>query len=142
VVAAKITRVAVAFFWVGDDFKYKEIPKMDKVKEFYQALAKDEKLQKAAMALNAKAKDGMTEDETLKLMIEFASANGYDITPNEIKTYLGKENAADLSDDALEEVAGGVCILGGGMGKCFCLIGGGGSDSDLICVFLGYSNSP
>jgi predicted ribosomally synthesized peptide with nif11-like leader len=96
---------------------------MEKVKEFYDALASDEALRKRAEALNEKLGEQSGEDEAKAEIIAFAKAEGYDFTAEELDAYAKQAKA--LSDDELETVAGGAY----NPNDCFCAVGGGGKDS-------------
>jgi predicted ribosomally synthesized peptide with nif11-like leader len=71
---------------------------MSKVKEFYEALSKDEAMQERAKGLKAA---GETTAEA-EAVVAFAKAEGYAFTAGELQDY-GKE----LSDEKLAAVAGG-----------------------------------
>jgi len=123
---------------------------MDNVKKFYEALAKDEAMQKRAKALNEhKPADEAAVRDTL---IAFAAKEGYAFTADEAQAYIAESAKGELNDEQLEAVAGGkmvtcACALGGGsvncgcvaMGSgngniggdvCFCVVGGGGYYDD------------
>jgi hypothetical protein len=126
----------------------------DKVKEFYEALAKDKAMQERAEAVFAKHKDSQPdEDAAWSDLAGFAQAEGFEVTAEELAAYK-KEHGRQLTDEELATVAAGtlmddycVCIqvgtgittqkwcgcayigYGNGSGfKCFCFFGGGGDD--------------
>ena len=121
---------------------------MQKVKEFYETLAKDKEMQERAKALNSKNPE--SEEAVLAATVEFAQKEGYDITEEGIREYLKAHAASELSDSEMAAVTGGVsaleacyCVFGGG-GKgndndtCVCVMGGGASGT--FCWIIGYDS--
>jgi hypothetical protein len=111
---------------------------MDKVKQFYEALANDEAMRKRAVTFNEKyIGTSPGEDEVNVEIISFASGEGYDFTAAELTAYA-KSEAAKLPDNDLEAVAGGtgeaVSASSGkkcfDRGLCFCIVGGGGKHNN------------
>jgi hypothetical protein len=113
----------------------KEI-RMGNVKDFYDAMAKDEAMRKRAESLNEKFKGKQPSDEEAKKeLIAFAKAEGYGFTKEEYKAFA--EKPKKMPEDDLKAVAGG----GYNDGKCFCMLGGGGKDKSTdqtcACVLAG-----
>ena len=80
---------------------------MSKMSDFYTKVIADEKLrEKVAAVLGDKAVEDASDDE-LKKIGEVAREAGFDVTLDEAKAYI-KSDAKDLSDEALDAVAGGV----------------------------------
>ena len=79
---------------------------MSKVADFYvKAIADEEAKKKLAEVLDGKNFDKLT-DAQLKEVGDIAKDLGFDITLDEAKEYL-KSIEDELSDDALQAVAGG-----------------------------------
>jgi hypothetical protein len=81
---------------------------MDNVKKFYEALAKDTAMQERAKPLFGEKPE--IDDAALDALVEFAAKEGYSFTADEARAYI-KEDSGELSDDQLEAVAGGTCLL-------------------------------
>ncbi len=80
---------------------------MSKMSDFYAKVISDESLRsKLNDALGGKDINSAS-DEELKKIGEIAKAAGFDITLDEAKAYLASD-AKDLSDEALDAVAGGI----------------------------------
>ena len=103
---------------------------MQKVKEFYEALAKDREMQERAQTMDSEK--AVSEDDALAAVLQFAGKEGYDFTAEELKEYTEGQKAVQLTDEELEQVAAGE-IDPYGYG-CFCLAGGGGKFPDGTCV--------
>jgi predicted ribosomally synthesized peptide with nif11-like leader len=73
---------------------------MGKVKEFYEALAKDEAMQERVKGL--KAAGETTAEAATEAVIAFAKSEGYAFTAGELKDF-----SKELSDEDLAAVAGG-----------------------------------
>jgi predicted ribosomally synthesized peptide with nif11-like leader len=112
---------------------------MSKVREFYEALSKDEAMQERAKGLKAAAET--TEEAAVEAVVAFAQAEGYAFTAGELK-----DARKELSDEELAAVAGGGAYqcYGGGMvtvnyyGKidtCMCAVYG--ESSGFICCLIG-----
>jgi hypothetical protein len=100
---------------------------MGNVRNFYEALAKNEAMKKKAEALNAKHKGKKPgAAEVFAEIAAFAKTEGYNFTVDELKAYF-----KELPDEALENVAGG--RMGGG--ACSCTLGGFGQSCD--CMYMG-----
>ena len=79
---------------------------MGRMAVFYAKVIADEGLRdKVAEILNGKDINQAT-DEQLAQIGELAKSTGYDVTLEEAKAYI-ESDAKDLSDEALEAVAGG-----------------------------------
>lgn len=103
---------------------------MQKVKEFYEALAKDREMQERAQVMGDEKP--ASEDDALAAVLEFAGKEGYNFTAEALKEYLESQKAVQLTDEELEQVAaGGISPDGYG---CFCLVGGGGKNVNGSCV--------
>jgi predicted ribosomally synthesized peptide with nif11-like leader len=85
------------------------------VREFYEALSKDEAMQERAKGL--KAAGETTAEAAAEATVAFAKSEGYEFTAGELKDF-GKE----LSDEELAAAAGG--DLYGGTGEIGCPIFG------------------
>ena len=87
---------------------------MDVMKELYEKVAKDDKLQaKFNEILKDMEKEG-TEEQMKKLQ-SFAKEAGYEVTPEEIRVFfknLAENQSGPLSDTELDMVAGGKSIGG------------------------------
>jgi predicted ribosomally synthesized peptide with nif11-like leader len=96
---------------------------MSKVREFYEALSKDEAMQERAKGL--KAGDWTTEEAATEAVVAFAKGEGYEFTAGELK-----DASKELSDQDLAAAAGGAkdwskeCVLGGRVGDCSCTFTG------------------
>jgi len=107
---------------------------MSNVQKFYEALAKDEKLQEKSKELNKKYEDKKpTEDETIAETVKFAKAEGYNFTESELKEYIENkqtETAREIDENELGAVAGGFVrglnVPDDATGGCACSIAGGG----------------
>lgn len=102
---------------------------MQKVKEFYEALAKDKEMQERAQAMDGEKPEN--EEEALAAVVEFAKEEGYDFTAEELGEYMESRKVEQLTDEELEQVAAGIVVDGWG---CFCLMGGGGKFPKGSCV--------
>lgn len=132
---------------------------MNQIETFYKALAEDKAMQERAEAYNNRVKEKQpTEEESLKLIAEFANTEGYVFATEELKEYIEKQKATELTDEELEQVSAGaqigdeVCRILGASGVCSCFIGGGGpteyanyriynknySKSYVVCPFWGF----
>jgi predicted ribosomally synthesized peptide with nif11-like leader len=127
---------------------------MSKVREFYEALSKDEAMQERAKGM--KAAGETTAEAAVEATITFAQAEGYSFTAEELKDY-GKElkdYGKELSDEELAAVAGGagndtcwvcgmvLCWAPGNNDVCACFLDGfGGIDGSggkaFSCVVKG-----
>jgi predicted ribosomally synthesized peptide with nif11-like leader len=119
---------------------------MSKVKEFYEALSKDEAMQERAKGLSVTAET--TEEAAAEAALAFAKAEGYAFTAGELKDF-----SKELSDEELAAVAGGArdneCWFGGSFhftrmvagvpigGDCFCALYGQGDDGKFRCAVVG-----
>ncbi|MDR2559925.1 MAG: Nif11-like leader peptide family RiPP precursor [Oscillospiraceae bacterium] len=89
---------------------------MSKFTEFYAKLQSDEAIKsafiKAAKDNGVKEGTPFTDlsDGQLNALIPAAKDAGFDFTLVELKDYLSKKKAGELSDDELEAVAGGTTI--------------------------------
>ena len=105
----------------------------ENIKAFFEALSKDEALQKA-LEEKELAYTGAKEDrETVvaEVLIPAAKAAGYDFTAEELKEFdNGMRPEGELDESELESVAGGLT-----WGVCV-LYGFGGGD---MCVYTGFS---
>lgn len=105
---------------------------MNQIEIFYKALAEDKEMQEKAEAYNNKMKkEQPAEEESLRLIVEFANSEGYVFSTEELKGYMEKQKAVELTDEELEQVSAGVladeaCRIIGASGACTCFIGGGG----------------
>jgi predicted ribosomally synthesized peptide with nif11-like leader len=104
---------------------------MGKVREFYEALVKDEAMQERSKGLGVTAET--TAEAVAEAVVAFAKSEGYAFTAGELKDY-GKE----LSDQELAAVAGGV-IYNGVDKPELCLLGGRIAVANCVCPFVGYS---
>ena len=114
----------------------------ENIKAFFEALSKDEALQKA-LEEKELAYTGAKEDrETVvaEVLIPAAKAAGYDFTAEELKEFdKGMRPEGELDESELESVAGGVedwglCVLAGiGWGTMCAVIG------ITVCVVAGIS---
>ncbi|MDR2560748.1 MAG: Nif11-like leader peptide family RiPP precursor [Holophagales bacterium] len=103
---------------------------MEKVKEFYKALSSDPAMRGRGKALLDKGKPA-DEAEATGAVIAFAKSEGYDFTAEELKAFAAA-GAKELSDEELENVAGGGC--GGDTAFCTCIMGGGGTLNGITCA--------
>ena len=79
---------------------------MNKVSEFYSKVLADDKIKaKVDKILGMKDISDATDDE-LKKIGEIAKELGYDLTIDEARKFI-RETEVILSDDALDQVAGG-----------------------------------
>ncbi|MCL2249253.1 MAG: Nif11 family protein [Oscillospiraceae bacterium] len=107
---------------------------MSNVQKFYEALARDEKLQEKSKELNKKYEENKPkEDEAIAETVRFAKAEGYSFTEAELKEYMKAKKAElgeKLDESELEAVAGGVVkgvnVPDDATGKCVCALAGGG----------------
>jgi len=120
---------------------------MEKVKQFYEALANDEKMKEKAMELNKKHSGEQPDEVAVTAeIIAFAAAEGYVFTAEEYAAFVQhlKSGSTELSDDELESVAGGFfahkdfpC-----WNNCLCVVGGAGQHSNprltCACAAAGY----
>lgn len=110
---------------------------MENVQKFYEALTKDKEMQKRAQKMNVtKPAD---EDAALAEIIAFAEKEGYSITASDVKEYISfrkTKKMGEISDDELDNVAGGGC--GNSDSRCACIVIGAGGDCG--CVFGGYGD--
>ena len=112
----------------------------ENIKAFFEALAKDEALQKALKEKEL-AYTGAKEDrETIvdAIVIPVAKAAGYDFTLEELKEYQkNMRPEGELAEDELEAVAGGltwgVCVMFGLGGGDMCTVAGG-----TACFIVGF----
>lgn len=80
---------------------------MSKMSDFYTKVISDVELRcKLNAILDGKDITSLTDEELMKIG-EIAKEAGFDITLEEAKAYLASE-AKDLSDEALDAVAGGI----------------------------------
>ena len=80
---------------------------MSKMSDFYTKVISDVELRcKLNAILDGKDITSLTDEELMKIG-EIAKEAGFDITLEEAKAYLASE-AKELSDEALDAVAGGV----------------------------------
>lgn len=79
---------------------------MSKMADFYAKVISDGTLRDKVNAVLADKDISQASDEQLKKIGEIAKEAGYDINLEEAKAYLASE-AKDLSDSALDAVAGG-----------------------------------
>ncbi|MDR2560750.1 MAG: Nif11-like leader peptide family RiPP precursor [Holophagales bacterium] len=100
---------------------------MEKVKEFYKALSSNEAMKERAKALLDKKP--ANEAEAASAAIAFAKSEGYDFTLDDLKAYTAA-GAKELSDEELENVAGGGCK---DTAACVCAVGGGGTKDGVTC---------
>ncbi len=79
---------------------------MSKVKEFYDAMAKDEAMQgRAKKAVGDQRAD---KDAAVAKLVDFAGKEGYSFTADEMKEYLSaQKKSGEIGDDVLGKVAGG-----------------------------------
>lgn len=80
---------------------------MRKMADFYTKVISDEKLRAQLGDILGNREITEASDEELKKIGELAKNAGFDITLEEAKAYLHAE-VKDLSDEALDAVAGGV----------------------------------
>ena len=103
---------------------------MEKVTQFYEALANDVGMIERAAKLKETFGEQPDKAAVNNAIIAFAKAEGYDFTAEELTVYaeaLPKpQGAAELTDDELEAVAGGISSEKECWDICFCIIGGGG----------------
>ena len=108
---------------------------MEKVKQFYEALANDAGMKERAAKLTETFGEQPDQAAANAAILAFAKAEGYDFTVEELTAYaeaLPKPQAGtELNDDELNAVAGGgfddsapIC-----WDLCICSIGGGGNHS-------------
>lgn len=112
---------------------------MGTIKKFYEALSNNEDMRKRMSELNEKYKDAQPDEETmLAEAVAFAKAEGFDVTADNFRAYL-KTGSAELSEEALEAVAGGQDNVNS---ACFCIAGGGGKKNGYTCgcVAIGTGN--
>ena len=133
---------------------------MNQIETFYKALTEDKAMQERAEAYNKKAKEEQpTEEESLRLVAEFAGTEGYVFSAEELKEYMEQQKATELTDEELGQVSAGaqlgdeICRLIGADGACTCFIGGGGpteygsyvvynehyTKRYVVCPFWGFS---
>lgn len=82
---------------------------LSEMKEFYVKVSGDSELKQEVQALLMQASE-VGEEETNRRMIAFAQNAGYQISIEEMKSYflaLAAEKTGVLSDDELDQVAGG-----------------------------------
>lgn len=84
---------------------------MKTAKDFFEDIKKDQDLAATiGEALKAKL-DGKTDDDAVaSAFSEVAADNGYELTPEEVKTY-GEDLSEDLSEEELGKVAGGSLLF-------------------------------
>jgi len=104
----------------------------ESLKKFFNDLQENEGLKKGLSDYCGKAK---TDEESVKLFVEYAKKNGYDVTEKEINDCLVAGSAEDGKIKALndEDLA---AVAGGGIGKTLKKIGKGA-----LYVF-GFTNTP
>ncbi len=85
---------------------------MSKISEFYAKALADESAKKELITILGENKIEEASDEQLTKVGELAKKLGYDITVEEAKAYLNRDDS-ELADDDLDAVAGGT----GGSGK-------------------------
>ncbi|MCL2249255.1 MAG: Nif11 family protein [Oscillospiraceae bacterium] len=107
---------------------------MSNVKEFYEAIGKEKRLQEKSKELSKKYEEKKPiEDEVIAEIVEFAKAEGYSFTEAELREYIESKQAEitkEIGEDELEAVAGGFVrgvnapedLTGG----CACSVLGGG----------------
>lgn len=78
---------------------------MKNIKEFYEALANDKEMQERAKAMNSEKPEN--EEAALAAVVEFAEKEGYDFTADQLKTYVEEQKTKELTDEELEQAAGG-----------------------------------
>ena len=122
---------------------------MEKVKKFYDALAKDEGMQARLAKLSEKYEGAQpSADAAAADLIEFATSEGHAFTKQELDAFgesVKKDGVSELCDDELEAVAGGNAVQECGPRcwhhECVCVFGGGGNHGDpritCACVFGG-----
>jgi predicted ribosomally synthesized peptide with nif11-like leader len=113
---------------------------MSKVKEFYEALSKDEAMQERAKGL--KAVGETTAEAAAEAVVAFAKSEGYAFTAEELKDF-----SKELSEQELAAVAGGndiECITAGTkmtfdkngrMVHCWCFLMGFSVDFSCAVIF-------
>jgi predicted ribosomally synthesized peptide with nif11-like leader len=109
---------------------------MSKVTEFYEALAKDEAMQERAKGLSVVGET--TVESAAEAVVAFAKGEGYSFTAGELK-----DSSKELSDEELAAVAGGasgICVLGGHVGDCVCVLVGHSKYQGQRFYCLGYGN--
>jgi len=116
---------------------------MDKVIEFFDALAKDDAMKERALMANEKYADIELPDEAAAAadIVAFAQAEGYSFTADDFKAYMEKTESEprEVSDEELAAVAGGAYSAK----SCFCAIVGGGESItygekiSCVCVAIG-----
>ena len=84
---------------------------MSKMADFYAKVVADADLRAKMTEILGDTKISKATDEQLAKIGEIAKAAGFEVSLEEAKTYLASE-AKDLSDDALDAVAGGT-VKGG-----------------------------
>ena len=102
---------------------------MENIKKFYEALSTDTAMRERAKTLSKNP--ASDEAEAFAEIIEFAKAEGYDFTAEELKAFFSSGRTTELSDEELENVAGGGCKDTSG---CVCLVGGGGTIDGVTCA--------
>lgn len=80
---------------------------MSKMADFYAKVISDEKLRAQLSEILGGKELAQASDAELEKIGALAKSVGFDITLDEAKAYLASE-AKDLSDEALDAVAGGV----------------------------------
>ena len=89
---------------------------MDVMKELYEKVAKDDKLQAKFNEITKNAENERAE-ELMKKLQSFAKEEGYEVTPEEIQAFfkdLAAKQSDPLSDAELDMVAGGKTLGGQG----------------------------
>ena len=112
----------------------------ENIKAFFEALSKDEALQKALKEKEL-AYTGAKEDReavVAEVLIPAAKAAGYDFTAEELKEFdKGMRPEGELDESELESVAGGltwgVCVMFGLGGGDMCTVAGG-----TACFIVGF----
>ena len=106
---------------------------MEIIKKFYEALSTDEAMRERAKTLSEKPTSD--EAEAMERIIAFAKTEGYSFTVEDLRAFFTSSRAKELSDEELENVAGGACK---DTATCACFVGGGGTLSGVTCsCFLG-----
>ena len=96
----------------------------DNMKKFLEEVSKDKELI-----------EKLSKAETPEAVIALAKEIGFELTAEDLKS---KETISEISDDELEDVAGGK--------KCYCVLGGGGTGEEGVsktcaCVHFGFGEN-
>ena len=85
---------------------------IDDLKAFFAKLETDADLQDKARALQ-----GSTDDKRVAGLCALAAEAGFTVTPEDLSSAAAGSAAAELDDQSLRAVVGGVCSSPGGFGR-------------------------